>query len=286
MATIYQKLVTGGMYDQCLILDQFEGIQYKLPNEVKDWNEIRIGLMLSITTHDDNNAQPPKLNSISSLTFTPENSPWIGLKTNNQSLPCKDNTAFIGIGYPASSFSLNSSDDLNRYWYNFRVDSTDSLVFMMGSGVYPNSSYKYSLSYSRSSTAPCAQGLIPWISGVAGTSPASLFCMRFTRTSGGNAINWNYSRNGNENDMYIPMTSTADTSIHNLRQYMSTFGSQFAEYAILSKVPSSQQYHADPFTSDGTMSGVGIPNPDSFFIYWPFPNNRLRIHNFCVEKYA
>lgn len=289
MATIYSKLITG-VYEKCIILDRFEGFQYPLPSEMKNWNEIRIGLYVSYTNNTEDNGIATNSVLNSSTVFTPTNTPWIGLKTNNDIFPGNDGCSFIGIGtlnpktnihYHADSPHpiLMDIGEINLY-------SQGAIPFIMGSGLYTNPSYKnYNDSYLYNNAYPKGAGILTSGTTMTGSvNPIVPISLKFTRVSG-SAINYQYKVNINSQMMTIPIS---ETSIESLRSFMSNFSFSSTSYNVYQKQQSntSEGINSDPFTSDGTISGAPIPNPDSLFIYWPFDNARMRIHNFCVEKYA
>lgn len=280
MAYIYQKQLEGTVsgYDQCLILDPKESILYPLPKELQDWKEIRIGFNMTLTSGENPNAQAfgsplKKTNTSYGDSF------YFGLKTNNNLLPFQNGCAFIGLGHKTGiDTSLTFfNNDLNSFCI-FSEDSNGTISFLIGSGEeYKN----YRQYYSAPAVNPGSNlgyGLFNGPIPMSGSgSPFAPFAIKIKKQN--NTYLMSQARSVNNN---LTKITTNDNSITGLRNFMNTFGMN-ENYIYVQK---SNVNTYVPLTNDMTSGGYPVPTPDALFIYWPYANTKLRIHNFCVEKYA
>lgn len=281
MAYIYQKQLQGTVsgYDQCLILNPKESILYPLPNELKDWKEIRIGFNMTLTSGENPNAQAFAYPGLFKTNTAYGDSFYFGLKTNNNLLPFQNGCAFIGLGHRTGVNTTVGSlnNDINGATY-FNVESEGTISFLMGSG----EEFK---NYKEFNSAPYANTAItnglgifsPVNSMVGSGEPFMPFVLRIIKQN--NSYLMSQARSHSQG---LVSTKTNDNSITGLRHFMNMFGYS-ADYTYFQRSYPTNYF---PFTSDLTLTGVPVPTPDALFIYWPYGNTKLRVHNFCVEKYA
>ncbi len=288
MAYIYQKQLMGTAsgYDQCLILNTKESILYPLPDELKNWKELRIGFNMTLTSGEHPNARAFHDKIIKTNTSYTD-SFYFGLKTNNSLLPFQDGCAFIGLGHKTGLAYVSVERynyDSNQHTMFNTAPEVDNIPFLMGSGEeYKNYIYVGSAPESDNSIlngygffAPLnympSSGLA--ISG----APFAPFCLKLIKQ--GNTIQMQQARSVSTE--YGAAQYTTDNSITGLRNFMNQFGLN-PTYTYYQQ---NNKFTYFPFTNDMTSGGYPVPIPDALFIYWPYGNTKLRVHNFCVEKYA
>ncbi len=287
MAYIYQKQLMGTAsgYDQCLILNTKESILYPLPDELKNWKELRIGFNMTLTSGEDPNARAFADKIIKTNTSYTD-SFYFGLKTNNSLLPFQDGCAFIGLGHKTGlayvSVGRYNNNSNNNTMFN-TAPEVNNIPFLMGSGEeYKNYTYTGSAPELNNSITN-GYGLFAPLnympsSGLAASgAPFAPFCLKIIKQ--GNTIQMQQARSVNSN---AGQQYTTDNSITGLRNFMNQFGlnSSYTYYQ------QNNKFTYFPFTNDMTSGGYPVPTPDALFIYWPYGNTKLRVHNFCVEKYA
>lgn len=281
MAYIYQKQLEGTVsgYDQCLILNTKESILYPLPDELKNWKELRIGFNMTLTSGEHPNARAFSDKIIKTNTSYSD-SFYFGLKTNNSLLPFQDGCAFIGLGHKTGlayvSVEKDGSPDNNTMFNT--APGVNNIPFLMGSGEeYKNYIYVGSAPESDNSKLNGYGFFAPLNYMPSSGAPFAPFCLRIIKQD--NTIQMQQARSvSNTNAGQY----TKDNSITGLRNFMNQFGldSTYTYYQ------QNNKFTYFPFTNDMTSGGYPVPIPDALFIYWPYGNTKLRVHNFCVEKYA
>lgn len=120
MAKIYTKTITTGT-DKTLILDPREGLIY--PFDIgSDWTEARLGMFISMTPYDNDNATPLAETLTDSI---PLNSFHIGLKNNDTTLPETDGALFWGAtSVNPISIPATASEYINAAMWNMVSNGT------------------------------------------------------------------------------------------------------------------------------------------------------------------
>lgn len=280
MGTIYQKILSGNAngYDKCVVLENREALLYPMADEIKDWNELRIGLTLSLTSSTGgglNELLPPSTDTITNTSkYT---SFYLGLKSNNELMPNSPGCSFIGFGHPTGN-SITHIVNQTTWAPYFDFSTTAKLSYLMMSG--DNNLFTTGFGTQQLPNTPTnfAFFTTPNQMYSSGT-PLCMTCIRLLRVSG-NGINIKVKRSV---ETVTSIVNTNDNSISGLRRFMGVFPA-VSTYQNMQTINNPE--YVVPFTSNLTMSGTPIPAPDALFLYWPFVQSKLRVHNFCIEKYS
>jgi hypothetical protein len=280
MATIFQKLPASG--EQCLILEPKEGLYY--PFSIGDWSELRLSMAISFTSVSDNNSFITEERTYSGL--SPSSSMYIGLFSGvNGALPFQNQTSFIGFGNPTGLFVAMSKTPggggqptvpgvvINSTQVGANPDNTFSPLMggfssvgqffnysSHGQGYWGTSNFTFSLSNGTLSNPP----IFTVISGE--TNFSTIQTMRFSvvnKGSLGQSFNLGWNNNG-------PSSVFTDTSISNLKIRNAGISTSFTGLY---------------YNSNLTSTGSPIDLPTNLLIYFPFVQNRARIHSILLEKY-
>jgi hypothetical protein len=247
MSFIYEKLPASG--EKCLILEPREALFYPFDFGT-GWSEIRLGTVNSFTDLTENGT----FTTDSCVTSVPGNGFYYGfVYSPNNELPfTKDVIAFVRADLTgvATTVALNTSTS------NVRGSSAEKL-FVSGTSVR-GSVYQFAVSM-MGGTAASSSGS----GNFAGANVCRLIINQTSKT-------FSFNDNGGIGLVTYPSNNT---STSRLRSSMSAFS--FTPIAITGY-----------YTVDGTSGTDILPLPNKALIYSPFLNNRLRIHNLVVERYA
>lgn len=254
MAIVVEKPPFVGTTGQCLILNPRERLIY--PFSFGNYSEIRCAIAWSLTAATGNNST---LNASDVYAQTaPPNSIYFGFcnfQTGSLLPGQSGGYDYVGTipGGPNTAGINAGGGNLN--WQgggssatNCRIGVTD-----ITGGRFTGAPNELNIAASVSQT------------NIAGaTSFAGLLGWKFT-LSGSNA----YSLQGLTTDTSF----TSNVSTSNLRTFIAS--------------PSTTTSVVTGFfTSGGTAAGNRLMVPNAFFVYMPMLNQRLRIHNLVVERYA
>lgn len=244
MATIFIKNPASG--DACLVLEPRE--QFKVNFDFKnDWQEIRFGAFISLTTAGNLNEAPITENvyaagepqSTTNHTFIPQNIFSYGFKDAGGKLPLESGALFAGFmlpGIQTTHVDNSYSEPANIFGGTANTVGCFSGISVFGAASYPGALFRIA--------GPKGTGLSEF---------ASYNCISIRRTNGYSGI------------VYFNTISTeyTDVSIANLRRLMQT-----------ANVAGGQ-----------VGSGWFPPELNCIFLYSPFSLNRVRLHAVAVEKY-
>jgi hypothetical protein len=264
VAKIFDKVV-GGVSDHTLILAPRCQLVY--PIEAPNWQDLRVGFLLSLCGDANPTEDDDPVTGIGPETVTGGNDPgpafsWIGIKTNNDSLPTAPTVGFIGYSAYSeiSQFDseLVSSDSgigtiTTNFWRPRSVrlgipDNSTSAVIMdtgdlMGGGVFTNVNPHF-------------------VQNVAGAGGyATLLMLRIQRTNSlhGPSLTVSIKQGTHSSDVLFTSTPTLDLLESNMANYPTTVQSHQVNRVV----------HV----------------PDALYCYWPFHNSRLRVHALGFMKF-
>lgn len=263
MATIYLHPTGGGTGDNCLILDSRERLIY--PFNIGNYSEIRFGIIFSYAPVSGSNGE------VTQETFTvksPTQAMYIGYcnyNTGTLSFPGQSNGYdFIGMS------SMNTFDKSMQFMVN-----EGGKINYYGGGEGPPPFYRnytpflktcqtgyVNLSPYTTFSSSENLGINPY-SGVYGeTKFSSYFGMRLVLNSNTYSIQ-TFSDNSSSNDTSNLYLRTGVNVMPNISSAITGF-----------------------FTSGDANSSDIMFKPNSIYIYNPLLQNRMRIHNILVERYA
>lgn len=256
MPHTYDKPTTPSGIDRTLILDPRQAMVYPFPYE--DWTILNMGMLISATSAIEDNAY---LNwsanfKYSVNTQTPRDRIYIGLKGNNPDFPGENGENFMGI------LATSGANDIRRVSNGF---SNASMAFenntspeVIDVGVVHNNGgfSSSSINYMKIPCAECMSG-----SG----NYSSFHALHFTinnKGESGQSVTIKYCTTMEDNAGGIPKKT--DNELKNMMA-------------------------AGPYTTIGTFpwnnSGGPYDIPDAIFMYIPWSQVRLRIHNVGVIQY-
>ncbi len=284
MATIFEKLPASG--EKCLILEPREALVY--PFQLGDWTQLRMSAAISFTATNNNNS------IIASETIASSNSPYgsmyWGLYSGNGSLPFSEDSSFVGFGNrTGTSLILGNANDNNAPTYPAITINTigrPNLFFNRPLMSGFSSVGRSFLVFSGHGQDVAADGLgftnskyfaLP-SSGTATNTPPYLiisgeqnYCviqsMLFNvvnKSQFGQSFDLCWANNG--------ASGRTNVSIDILKQCNSNL--QF-----------SSRFTGLYYNSNCSSTGSPIDLPTNILIYFPFLNNRTRIHSLLIEKY-
>ena len=265
MAIIFDRVPASG--HKCLVLEPKESLVY--PFDFGDWEEIRIGVALSLANVSGFD-QPLKNEEIYiSSEEDYEKHFYLGIKSNNEFYPNKNSCSYIGIGEPIYNSGQSSTVNINSESYN-----TYAYIVYNNSNVYasiiPSGATGYNFQFSQYVSSAI---MLP--SAFNQTGLNTYFCNIFgirIKIKDKGTVNQNFS---------FTMFDNFDQQ-NDLLQFPSL---QNIKIAISKMIDYSAELTGF-FTSTYNNSGVPAPIPDAFYISNPFNLNRLMIHNILIEKYA
>ncbi len=249
MATIFTK-ITGATPDQCLILSPREAIVY--PFDVGLWSELRCSYYVSFCGTTSGNqvyaaeAFPPAGTNY-------KNGGHWGLKDSGNFFPTQTGSIFCGIT-PVNAAGNSNLLDTNLVLQN--LGNITPTFITNGTLVTGN----------LSPFSNCNITLQSIANSVGTTNYAGFMSQKFVlglTPSGKRTISFSQASNSTDSAPYSVAALRART--------------QVASYTV-----GVTGY----LTSNFTPTGTNLDVPNSVFIYVPFLNNRLRIHNILVEKYS
>ena len=285
MATIYNKIVDNYLgYDKCIVLENREAFLYPIPNQImSNWSELRIGFICSLTSTSGDALNTPfhTYKNIGFSSTSKEESYYFGLKSNNNSLPYNSDCSYIGL---APLLNKQSSIDFynNSAVLQFYSNNIPQITCLLSSGI----NYQTGSLITFGGESSDGYGIIMGTNFSCGSgSPFMRFATKIIKT-GNNNLTLTFCRENLQNTAISP-SPTNDSSISGLRDFMLSFGNNDNSQKLYTKnTANPDSYSRFNYTSDFTPSGQPIEIPNSLFFYWPFTGSKLRIHNFCVEKYA
>ena len=253
MATIYSKEILTNNHaaiDKTLILGRREALIY--PTPYKTWKTLRVGFFYSFVVDGTQNTTVPRgpgydIDPILGV----GDRIYIGMKRNNPSFPGENNEPFIGIWESGESSNL----------YKNEVNS-----------LYLGDGYRYTFNYGTLlENGTFTQGVLNRFAQLRLTRHyaaemqdyAGFYGFVLTVLDEGTATQ--RIKIQHPSTSYEVATSTSDES---LVDYMTT------------------TTYTDVGTYEYSVSGVPCELPDSIFLYMPFPQVNLRIHNIGVIKGA
>lgn len=307
MATIYRKInqhvYQPSGYDNTLILGQHESILY--PFDFGDYNEIRMGVAWTITTWDDDNKSIGIANGTEGSfesTYTTSHirqSFYAGFNNSSLSLPYSSGNTFLGIGITTGIASYNylhtiSPGGSTPMWGITCSSQSDIIVannsylgtvhLLKAHNTYGLSGGKLSQSVTQIPTfnfpvtnSAEQYGALTGINSGSSILNYGFFSMRlaFSTNDQGKTI-YSLGLTSNRN-----LFSPADVRLmdHTSNRNLKFFNSY---PTLLGHGPIQTGYWTDNFVSGGT----NLAKPTAFFLFNPFANHRLRLHNLIAEKYA
>lgn len=250
MATIFQKTPTG----QCLVLDAREGLTY--PFNLGDWNEIRVGVELSMVTINSGNGfnTPYYTETASANAMT--NSFFMGFRDTGSLFPNPVSGMYIGF-VPRNNFPVNVTTS------DVRISRTTNGNLPMG---YISGGTSFVTTVDNDSR--CV-----YIGSQAAVTGTTAYAARHgfqvtlvNKGTTGQQVQLNTFNNG---------ASYVTPNPSGLRSFMS---------AMTNVISGSYFY----LTAGGPSGGQGaaLDFPNAFFLYNPFLGNMIRIHDIVIEKYG
>lgn len=256
MATIYTHITGGGTGDNCLILDSKERLIY--PFNVGDYSEIRFAMVFSYAPITGSNGV---LTSESFAVTSPSQAYYFGL--------CNYNTGTTAFpGQPGGFDFIGACNNAAAPSTIFDTVGSNQIRYY-GGGDANNIGYVKS----------CQTGFL-----VNGAHPnfgtQSLFAISpntgvYGETNFSSYFGFRFLLNGNVHSLqsfYNPV-STSGTSNAYLRaaaNALTNLGSAITGY----------------YTSGNNSGTNAMVKPNAIYIYNPLLQNRMRIHNILVERYA
>lgn len=231
--------------DKCLILNPREALFYNFDFGT-GWREVRMGMSYSLTNSTGDNGQYGN-ETISNTSLNPTNLIFFGLtKAETDQLPFYNTGIFIGaLSNTGNNISLSNGSITNNSRYGL----------ISGNQITGSVNDWFASYFSPSSTVNA--------SGTGGYASIYGVKVEINREAKTFSVR---SANMSQNN--------GDTSTVFLRQQINSFQGT---------IPGSDStgYYTETFTSVGNF----LPYPNKMLIYFPFFNNRLRIHNLVIEKY-
>ena len=226
---------------------------FSRPFDFGQWTEVRMGMLFRLVgTSSDSASAVFERVSVN----THSDRIYIGLKDSGSDFPGINNSNFIGIGSISSSCSLTSSNIPNG---NFAFSENEAnyarlhLTAISGSNTY------------QKAMSVIAQNAAYFTSSASGSDYNAFYGLRFTLQNSGTMdqrfdIKYKFVVNGGSG------SSDVHTRLYDGENWTSLHSG------------------TSPFQSSTASWAAGIPLPDSFFIYSPLYNNRLRISAIEVLK--
>lgn len=263
MSSIFVKTISGAAgisNTNCLVMSPRESIRYPLPTD--NWGGIRVGMFVSNTNAEG-------LNS--------DDSALITITTGAQPMNYKEQGFYFGF---SAGDVFSQSFSFIGHGYPTGVGAT--VVFQ------EDSEY---------------QGILgPATALIMSGDSQSYFAFDNNFDTAG------YGANGNEgmtgfytyHDIRLDLNQESGQYILQKRYLTSSRLTEAGLYmnadigtgALFRMITGTEGIYDDfisttisgYFTTNGGTSGVALPRPDSFFIYWPLYPQRLRIHNLGIVK--
>jgi hypothetical protein len=259
MANIFDKQLVSGV-DRTLVLDQREGLVYPLP--FTDWNSIRIGALFSFTTaSNDNGDIAADLGSPNAQYDLAVQSPldkiYLGMKHNNGNFPGTNNEPFVGICSPYNHAFFAT---FRSPGYGFSLGANSNGGELEPGTILSNNTFSMS-------SLNADNAFIPYNLGAhdgwpTSASYAKFICFEFAVNNKGQ------SSQTLSITTHTPTFSITDTSNQNLKDLMLT----------------NTNSRIDRGTTVWSVSGIPYALPNAIFMYVPFTQIRMRIHNVGVIK--
>lgn len=259
MSTIFEKLPASG--EKCLILEPREALVY--PFSVGDWNQLRLGMFISTCGINGDNSLSSDNDVVGPV--SKKEYMYLGLAyVSGATLPYSSGFNFIGT---ANALAGGGA-------YTNILFRDDAIVNGFGTSLHVLSTID--TSYQINSTSYNAIGT----PAAASRIRLSSYAQRTGASSYGAFYGINYTINdkGLVSQSFTCSSSSSagitNMSIDNLRSFITTQPNS---------VPSVTGYRwVTPLADTGTP----LPLPNNIFLYFPFLNNRIRIHAITVEKWA
>lgn len=255
MATIFQKTIS----DECLILEQREAFYY--PFYVGNYQEVRAGFYFSATsTSGDNTPYNFETADAGSLV----GSMFIGFAKSGQGanyvLPGTTGLIFCGLKNQGGNCSyLGPQGDI--IWISPTCQSATPFFGCILTN------------YLSSGFDSIQDDTVTGVNNTGGV----IFLPQDPTLDTGYASYFGISLNFSGNQFQFSMSNDAnfvtDMEISGLRNRLETF-------------PNYQLAGTGYFTSGFNNTNNIIDKPDSLFLYFPFYNNKIRIHALTVERYS
>jgi hypothetical protein len=270
MATIIQKgILNSTGSSNILVLDPRE--MYVQKFDLGDWNEIRVGLAMSVTAATTDNS-PYVIESLpASSTPDLRNSYMFGLFSGEPAYFPKPGSSFVGVVGSTTGQILQFKDDISSITAIADATSFGDSRYRIATTVNEN----YKLAY----TSPFAQN--------------STFNIGSTRNrytgllETGIITTMSFSvKNKGQSGQYIDIIrdSNANKAGSALTWFYTDLSAQ--KLSQLNSLISASAATGIYYNSTMNETGSPIDIPNNFLIYFPFYNNKLRIHSLLIEKYS
>jgi hypothetical protein len=259
MANIFDKALTSG-FDRTLVLDQREGLVYPIP--FTDWNAIRVGAFFSFTTSSNDNgdiaADLGSPNTTYDLAIqSPLDKIYFGLKHNNGNFPGTNNEPFVGICSPYTHAMFNTSRSPG---YDFSLGAFSNGAELEPGTILSNNTFSMSSLNADNAFVPYDLGSHNgWPTT---TNYAKFICFELAVNNKGQPTQ------RLSITTHTPNFSVTDTSNQSLKNLMLT----------------NSTNRTDRGTTTWSISGIPYDLPNAIFMYVPFTQIRMRIHNVGVIK--
>jgi hypothetical protein len=231
--------------DKCLVLNPREALFYDF-NFGTGWKEVRIGMAYSFVNSTGNN-ELRTTETVVNTTFNHTNNIYVGLtNSTNNSIPYANTGIFIGMSsFTGSNVTLNAANIASNSRYGVINNQSFSGSFSNYNSVY--------LSFSSATNA------------TGNSSYLSYYALRINIEP----LVKSFSVRG------------ANVSVDGNNPSISFLRSQINNFAGAIPSADSTGFYTTAFNATGDL----LPYPDKVLIYFPFFNNKIRIHNLLVEKY-
>lgn len=291
MANIYTKYVseTGAYLDKMVILNPREALIY--PFDLGNWQELGIGIGFSATSVSSNNGL---ITSEALISNTASNSVWLGLLgwtgdiQNFYGLPepkingtsGNKNVFFLG----QTSFGITDGTTTNTastvyttlttFRYAGIAGKQNSTIYKFTGTCITSEGDKAGLD--RLSSSECMIALPNSNIMTGNTGFIGIYPMRIKLTTGYRFEI--YAPNYVDFGGYAKPTFTTDSSIETIRGVVASMSTALTA--------STTNAFSGFYTNNGTNNSNRGPIPSGLLIYFPYLNNRIRIHGISIEKYA